>query len=125
MTMKKRTFSKEEKLQIIKEATIHGVQVTLDKHGVYPASYYTWKKKFEEMGEEGFQHGMSPKHLKRIRDLEKENNTLKQLLAEKELENKLKGDLLKKNWIFTRSTISLVGNFIIVKIRLYTGSKQN
>ena len=48
------------------------------------------------MGEEGFQHGMSPKHLKRIRDLEKENNTLKQLLAEKELENKLKGDLLKK-----------------------------
>ena len=102
MTMKKRTFSKEEKLQIIKEATIHGVQVTLDKHGVYPASYYTWKKKFEEMGEEGFQHGTSPKHLKRIRDLEKENNTLKQLLAEKELENKLKGDLLKKKLALER-----------------------
>ncbi|MFA5649154.1 MAG: transposase [Bacteroidales bacterium] len=100
--MKKRTFSKEEKLQIIKEATIHGVQVTLDKHGVYPASYYSWKKKFEEMGEEGFQHGMSPKHLKRIRDLEKENNTLKQLLAEKELENKLKGDLLKKKLALER-----------------------
>ncbi len=44
MTMKKRIFSKEEKLQIIKEATIHGVQVTLDKHGVYHVSYYTWKK---------------------------------------------------------------------------------
>ena len=96
MTMKKRTFSKEEKLRIIKEATTYGVQVTLDKHGVYPASYYTWKKKFEEMGEEGFHHGMSPRHLKRIRELEKENSTLKQLLAEKELENKLKGDLLKK-----------------------------
>jgi len=96
MTMKKRTFSKQEKLQIIKEASIHGVQVTLDKHGVYPASYYSWKKKMEEMGEEGFHHGMSPRHLKRIRDLEKENSTLKQLLAEKELENKLKGDLLKK-----------------------------
>ena len=96
MTMKKRTFSKEEKLQIIKEASIHGVQVTLDKHGVYPASYYSWKKKMEEMGEEGFHHGMSPRHLKRIRDLEKENSALKQLLAEKELENKLKGDLLKK-----------------------------
>ena len=96
MTMKKRTFSKQDKLQIIKEASIHGVQVTLDKHGVYPASYYSWKKKMEEMGEEGFHHGMSPRHLKRIRDLEKENSTLKQLLAEKELENKLKGDLLKK-----------------------------
>jgi len=39
---------------------------------------------------------MTPQHLKRIRDLEKENSALKQLLAEKELENKLKGELLKK-----------------------------
>ena len=48
------------------------------------------------MGEEGFTHGMTPAQQKRIRELEKENNLLKQLLAEKELENKLKGDLLKK-----------------------------
>jgi len=39
---------------------------------------------------------MTPQHLKRIRELEKENSSLKQLLAEKELENKLKGELLKK-----------------------------
>jgi putative transposase len=39
---------------------------------------------------------MTPKHLKRIRELEKENLALKQLVAEKELENKLKGELLKK-----------------------------
>jgi putative transposase len=94
----KRTFTKEEKLRIIKEATEQGVTPTLEKHGVYPASYYSWKQKYEQMGEEGFHHGMTPKHLKRIRELEKENNNLKQLLAEKELENKLKGDLLKKKW---------------------------
>lgn len=94
--MKKRTFSKEEKLAIIKEASIHGVTSTLEKHGVYPASYYSWKRKYDEMGEEGFNHGMTPQHLKRIRELEKENLALKQLLAEKELENKLKGELLKK-----------------------------
>ncbi len=41
------------------------------------------------MGEEGFHYGMSPKQLKQIRELEKENDNLKQLLAEKELENKL------------------------------------
>lgn len=96
--MMKRTFTKEEKLQIIKEASEQGVKPTLEKHGVYPASYYSWKQKYEQMGEEGFHHGMTPKHLKRIRELEKENNNLKQLLAEKELENKLKGDLLKKKW---------------------------
>ena len=96
--MMKRTFTKEEKLQIIKEASEQGVRSTLERHGVYPASYYSWKNKFEQMGEEGFHHGMTSKHLKRIRELEKENSNLKQLLAEKELENKLKGDLLKKKW---------------------------
>ncbi len=96
MTMKKRRFSKEEKLAIIKEASVHGVKSTLEKHGIYPASFYSWKKKFEAMGEEGFNHGMTPQNLKRIRELEKENLALKQLVAEKELENKLKGDLLKK-----------------------------
>jgi putative transposase len=97
MTMK-RKFNKEEKLQIIKEASEQGVKVTLEKYGVYAASYYSWKNKLEQMGEEGFHHGMTPQHLKRIRELEKENNALKQLLAEKELDNKMKGDLLKKKW---------------------------
>ena len=96
MMMKKRTFTKEDKLLIIKEASENGVNPTLEKYGVYRASYYTWKKKLEEMGVEGFHHGMTPQHLRRIRALEKENYALKQLLAEKELENKLKGDLLKK-----------------------------
>lgn len=98
MIMKKRTFTKEEKLKIIKEASELGINPTLEKYGIYRASYYDWKKKYEEMGEEGFHHGMTPKHLKRIRVLEKENKALKQLLAEKELENKLKGDLLKKKY---------------------------
>ncbi|MDD2563361.1 MAG: transposase [Salinivirgaceae bacterium] len=96
--MKKRTFNKEEKLRIIKEASENGISQTLEKYGIYPASYYSWKKKLEEMGEEGFHHGMTPQHLKRIRELEKENSSLKQLLAEKELENKLKGELLKKKY---------------------------
>lgn len=43
MSMKKRTFSKEEKLQILEEAKKQGVQPTLDKHGIYPATYYSWK----------------------------------------------------------------------------------
>jgi len=96
--MKKRTFTKEEKLKIIKEASEQGVNTTLEKYGIYRASYYSWKQKFEQMGEEGFQHGMTKKHLKRIRNLEKENMMLKQLLAEKELEGKLKSDLLKKKY---------------------------
>ena len=98
MMMNKRTFTQEEKLRIIKEASEQGVKVILEKYDLYPATYYSWKNKLEEMGEIGLQHGMNPKHLKRIRELEKENLVLKQLLAEKELEGKLKSELLKKKY---------------------------
>jgi len=92
----RRTFSKEKKLAILKEAQENGVNETLSKHGIYPATYYSWKRKYEEMGEAGFRHGMTPGHLKEIKRLEKENNLLKKLLAEKELEGHLKDELLKK-----------------------------
>ena len=98
MLMTKRTFSTEEKLRIVKEAKEHGVTATIEKYGIYAASFYSWKKKLDQMGEEGLQHGMTPEHLKRIRQLEKENALLKQLLAEKELEGKLKSELLKKQY---------------------------
>jgi putative transposase len=100
--MKKRKFTKEQKLQIIKEATEQGVNTTLEKHGIYPATYYSWKKKFETMGEAGFRHGMTPAQLKEIKRLEKENDTLKKLLAEKELESRLNNEMLKKKYAWTR-----------------------
>lgn len=102
MMMNKRTFSKEEKLRIVKEAGEQGVKAVLEKYDIYPATYYAWKNKLEEMGEAGLQHGMTPQHLKRIRELEKENSVLKQLLAEKELEGKLKSELLKKKYALER-----------------------
>ncbi len=38
MSMEKRTFTKEEKLEILKEATAHGVTTTLEQFGIYPAT---------------------------------------------------------------------------------------
>ena len=96
--MKKRHFTLEQKLAILKEASENGVSLTLKKHGVFPATYYQWKKKFETMGVEGFSHGMTPGQLKRIRELEKENQLLQEIIVEKELEGKLKDELLKKKF---------------------------
>jgi putative transposase len=96
--MEKRTFTTEEKLKIIKEASEQGVKPTLEKYNLFPASYYSWKKKFETMGEEGFAHGITPEQLKRIKELEKENKALRELVVEKELEGKLKDELLKKKF---------------------------
>lgn len=102
MSMKKRTFTKEEKLRILKEASEQGVTTTLEKHGIYPATFYSWKNKFETMGEDGFRHGMTPAHLKEIKRLEKENLLLKKLLAEKDLEGHLKDEALKKKYAWAR-----------------------
>lgn len=103
MSMQKRKFTKEQKLEILEEASTQGVQATMDKHGLYPTTYYSWKKKFETMGEAGFRHGMTPEHIKEIKRLEKENEQLKLLLAEKELEGRLKDELLKKKYAWARN----------------------
>lgn len=100
----KRNFTKEQKLQVLKEAAENGVTTTLEKHGIYPATYYSWRKKFEQMGEAGFRHGMTPKHIKEIKQLRKENELLKKLLAEKELEGHLKSELLKKKYAWARKS---------------------
>jgi putative transposase len=96
--MKKREFTQDQKVAILKEAAEQGVTVTIAKYGLYPATYYQWKKKFESMGSEGLNHGMTRPQLKRIRDLEKENQLLKDILVQKELEGKLKDELLKKHF---------------------------
>ena len=47
MSQEKRKFTKEVKLQILQEASEKGVNATLNRHGIYPATYYNWKKKFK------------------------------------------------------------------------------
>lgn len=90
--------TKEEKLLILKEGSTNGVAATCRKYGIYEASYYQWKNKFQEMGDAGLQHGMTKEHLKEIRRLQKENQQLKDLLIKEQLESHLKGELLKKKF---------------------------
>ncbi len=91
-------FTKKEKLAIIAEAGKKGVKVTLAKYDLYPATYYYWKKKFLVYGEQGLDHRTLKKQSLEIKRLEKENESLKILLGEKDLESKLKDELLKKKY---------------------------
>ena len=96
---KNKKLSEKEKLAILKEAEANGVKVTLDKYGLYPATFYYWKKKVEQVGTDGLRHGITKERLQEIQRLQKENEKLKQIIAEKELEAKLKDELLiKKGW---------------------------
>ena len=98
MERPKKKYTKEEKLAIIKECGTKGVLITLKKHGIYKATYYNWKHKFDDLGSSGLDYGATKARLKRIVELEQEVDLLKQLLAEKHLESSLKDDLLKKKY---------------------------
>lgn len=92
--MKRR--SKEEKEKIIFEIQRLGVVAGCRKHNLDPSSYYDWLDKYNAHGIEGLddRRGKSNEHL--LKQVEKENKLLKEMLAEKELEIKMKDELLKK-----------------------------
>lgn len=75
--MKKR-FTEEQILQVLAEVR-QGAKVAqvCRKHGISEVTYYKWKTKFA---------GTSLTEAKRLRDLEKENQQLKTLLADSMLE---------------------------------------
>ena len=100
---KKRSWTKEEKVKILREAKEKGVEVTIRKYEVYPSTYYSWRKKYLIGGEDAVDDTASRRKDKEyIRQIEDEMALLKQLLAERDLELALKDDLLKKKYPWAR-----------------------
>jgi len=91
-------FTTKEKLLILREAKENGVKVTLAKYELYPATYYYWKRKFTVHGESGLDHRTNKDLESENRRLEKENEKLKMLLGQKELESLLKDEVIKKKY---------------------------
>lgn len=93
---KRRTWKPQEKLAIIKEALEQGVEKTIRKHEISIATYYNWKNNYEQQGEDGLKlkYQRVDPELKRLRN---ENQRLKQIVADKELELQIKEALLKKS----------------------------
>ncbi len=77
--MKSSRFSQEQIIGILRQGEA-GVKVTdlCRQHGISDHTYYRWKSKFG---------GMEVSEAKRLKFLEEENRQLKQLLAEKDLDN--------------------------------------
>lgn len=96
--MKRRHWSADEKLKILLEAEKEGVTATIRKHGIYTNTFYQWKEKYDTGGKDA----LASKHYKldpQVKRLQKENQQLKQLLAEKELALRIKEELLKKSTV--------------------------
>ena len=92
--MKRR--SKEEKEKILLDINRLGVVAGCRKHSIDPSTYYAWHEKYQAHGIEGLQDRSNKSSQAALRNLEKENKLLKEMLAEKELELRMKDELLKK-----------------------------
>lgn len=88
--MKKKRFSEEQIIAVLKEAEA-GTKV-LDlcrKHGISDATFYNWKAKYA---------GMTVAELRRLKELEAENAKLKRIVADQALDNAALKDLLNRKW---------------------------
>lgn len=86
--MKKSRFSESQIIRILKEAD--GGRKVADicrEHGVSQATYYQWKAKFG---------GMEASDIRRLKELEEENSTLKRMFANLSLENEALKDVIAK-----------------------------
>ncbi len=86
--MKKSRFSESQIINILKEGE-SGIKIEslCRKHGISNATYYNWKSKYG---------GMEASDIKRLRELEEENNRLKKMFADLSLENEAMKALFKK-----------------------------
>ena len=88
----------QEKERIILDIQSLGVIAGCRKYGISKTLYYYWVNKYQASGIEGLEDRRGKNMDVHIKRLEKENRILKELLAEKELESKLKDELLKKKF---------------------------
>lgn len=86
--MKKTKFTEQQIAFALKQAeTGTRVDEVCRKMGIAEATYYNWKKKYG---------GLGVSELRRLRQLEDENNRLKQIVADLTLDKQMLQDVLKK-----------------------------
>lgn len=86
--MKRSRFTESQIVRILKE--VEGGRMVKDvcrEYGISDATYYNWKAKFG---------GMELSDIKRLKELEKENQRLKQMYADLSLENRVLKDVIEK-----------------------------
>lgn len=93
--MAKRSFTADQKADILQQADQDGVIATCRKHSISTSLFYQWRDKLNLKGKEGLTHGQAVL-TQEVRRLLAENTRLKKLLAEKELVLDIKEELLKK-----------------------------
>ena len=86
--MKASRFTDAQKAFVVEQGD-EGVPVAeiCRKAGISPATYFNWRKKYA---------GLMPSEMKRLRELEEENNRLKRIVADLTLDREMLQDVIKR-----------------------------
>ncbi len=88
--MRQKRFTEEQIVRILREAETRETPIleVCRRNGISEVTYYRWRRRFQ---------GLSITEAKRLRELEKENTRLKQILATRDLEVDALKEILRKN----------------------------
>jgi putative transposase len=86
--MKRSRFSEQQIAFILRQAEERvTVEEVCRKAGISEATYYNWRKKFA---------GLMPSEMRRLRQLEEENQRLKKLVADLALDKEMLQDVIRR-----------------------------
>ncbi len=95
MKQRRRKWTAEDKLRILRDIELYGMAEACRLHEVSSSMLYRWRTKYEQQGEAGLTRekiGNDPEK----RELEREIERLRQVIADQALTIRIKDELLKK-----------------------------